>query len=216
MVLVLRDRIRRGVEEARGKLSFIGSLLDPVRAIVSPGRYYSSLRGLLDRYGVYAVSTVYFASWLGTSIITFILILLIETFRGLRALSISGIATAPLKALAYSLAFPIVAALIDAVIILVILAFFPRKRPLYDVFAVRASSLLPYGLRVVLLEITGRLSFTTLIAATTSRPGLALLAIGTILTIYGLRRTMGASLAGAVIAGAAPLAYKLLLGFHLL
>ena len=212
----MRERIIRGVESASEKLSFAKSLLDPVRAVVNPKKYYSGLRGLLDRYGVYAVSTIYFASWLGTSMLTFILILLLEAFRSLRALSLSGLVMAPLKALAYSLAFPIVAALLDAIVIIIILAFFPRKRPLYDVFAVRASSLLPYGLRVVLLEITGKLSFTALIAATTSRLGLALLAIGTILTIYGLRRTMGASIPGAVLAGSAPLIYKLLLGFHLL
>ncbi|MEB3844738.1 MAG: hypothetical protein LRS48_03545 [Desulfurococcales archaeon] len=206
-------RLRRIPGRVGERLSFLGSMLDPVRALVNPLRYYSRLRRLLARYGLYGVAVVYFASWIGTSILTFIIILLIEFIRNAASLNITGIMTAPLRAAVYSFIFPVIAAFLDAIIILILLAPFPRERPLYDVFAVRASSLLPYGLRIVLLEATGRLSLKSLLAATGSPVGLILLLLGTALTITGLKRTMKTTPGAAIIAGSGPLIYKLALAY---
>ena len=191
---------------------FLGGLLAPFRALFNPVGFYRWLRKVLRRYGLYAMAVVYVGSWIAASLAAFLLILLVEAFRAVKAGNVLGLLSAPARALLYSLVFPVIPALVDALIIMAAVAPFPRERPLYDVFAVRASSLLPYTLRVVVLEAQGRLSLRTLAAATPSVIGILLLIIGALMTMYGLRRTMGASMAGAVLGGLLPLSYKLALG----
>ncbi|MEB3789054.1 MAG: hypothetical protein GSR72_04085 [Desulfurococcales archaeon] len=199
------------LKDAKQKLSIITGVTAPIKAIVSPKRYFSGLGKLLDTYGIYAKAIIYTGSWIGASMITFLLLLLIELVRSILSIDIAGFLTSPLKAFLYSFAFPIVAVVIDATIIALLLIPFPRKRGILDVYVIRSSSLLPYALRVVVLEVEGSLSLASLVSATSSIISLILLVIGTILTIYGLRRTMGVNLLGATIAGSAPLIYKILL-----
>lgn len=193
----------------RGPVGLLWGVLAPLRALVSPNRFFSQLRGLLDEYGIYVAAVVYFGAWLASSVAAFILLLLAESLRSLASLSLQGLLLAPARALIYSFVFPVVPALVDAVLIAIVLSPFPRERPLTDVFAVRASSLLPYTLRVVILGLEGKLSLASLVSYSGGIHGLALLGLGAALTIIGLRRTLGTSWAGAVVAGAAPLAYKL-------
>ena len=198
-----------------GRLPGVGlllGLLAPVRALVSPGRYFSQLRELLRRYGIYLNAIIFMGAWAASSFLAFMLILLMELARSVATVSISGTMLAPLKALVYSLVFPMIPAVVDTVLIMLSIAPFPRERPLYDVVAVRASSLLPYTLRVVLLEYRGTLTLKALAAATMSPAGLGLLFIGAALTMLGLRRTIGSSWPGAVVGGLLPLAYKIVLG----
>ncbi|MCE4609034.1 MAG: hypothetical protein F7C36_01460 [Desulfurococcales archaeon] len=199
------------LEEAKQKLSFITGITAPIKAIASPKRYFSTLGKLLDTYGIYAKAIIYTGSWIGASMITFFLLLLIELVRSLLSIDIAGFFTSPLKAFLYSFAFPIIAVVLDATIIALLLLPFPRKRGILDVYIVRSSSLLPYALRVVVLELEGNLSLASLVSATSSVISLILLVIGTMLTIYGLRKTIGVNLLGATIAGSAPLIYKILL-----
>ena len=186
-------------------------LLAPVEALLNPRRFYTRLRKMLSRHGIYVTASIYFGAWIGASITLFFLILLVEAARSLLGLNPVGLLTAPFRALVYSFLFPIVPALVDAIIIMIFLAPFDRDRPLYDVFAVRASSLLPYTLRVAYLELKGLLTIKTLAMATTTPIGLTLLLIGAMLTAYGLRRTLRAPTHAAIIAGLAPLAYKIAL-----
>ena len=199
------------LEEAKQKLSFITGITAPIKAIASPKRYFSTLGKLLDTYGIYAKAIIYTGSWIGASMITFFLLLLIELLRSILSIDIAGFFTSPLKAFLYSFAFPIIAVVIDASIIAILLLPFPRERGILDVYVIRSSSLLPYALRVVILDIEGNLSIASLVSATSSNIGLILLVAGTILTIYGLRKTIGVDLRGAIIAGSAPLIYKILL-----
>ncbi len=199
------------LEGAKQRLSFITGITAPIKAAISPRRYFSSLGKLLDTYGIYAKAIIYTGSWIGASIIVFFLLLLIELLRSILSIDIGGFITSPLRAFLYSFTFPLIAAVIDATLIAVLLLPFPRRRGILDVYVIRSSSLLPYAIRVVALSIEGNFSLASLVSATSSLIGLILLVLGTLLTIYGLRRTIGVDLRGAIIAGSAPLIYKILL-----
>jgi len=187
-------------------------MLAPLKALVSPRRYFDQLRELLRRYGIYINAVIFFGAWIASSITAFTLILLVEAARSTASLSVTGILLAPARALTYSIIFPVIPAVLDTILIMIGIAPFDRERPLYDVIAVRASSLLPYTLRVVLLEVRGALTLKSLISTTMTPESLGLLALGALLTILGLRRTMRVSWPGAVIGGLLPLSYKIILG----
>jgi len=192
-------------------LSFLKEMLGPIKALIDPRKYYEQLSKILDKYGVYGAAITYFAGWIGASFIVFFIILFVEITREIVSLDLAGFVTAPLRAVIYSFGFPAVAALVDSIVITLLLLPFPRKRPIYDVFPIRASSLLTYGFRVVYLEIIGKLSLKGLLAATGSPLGFLFLLLGASLTMYGIRKTIGAPLLGAIVGGLGPLTYKLLL-----
>jgi hypothetical protein len=132
-------------------IGIVKGLLSPFEAVLNPKNYYIKLKSILDKYGIYARATIFFGSWIGVSIFTFLIVLIVEAIRSLMSLNISGFIFSPFRALIYALLFPFVPAFIDSLLIAAVISPFPRKRALYDVFVIRASTLFPYTLRVVLL-----------------------------------------------------------------
>ncbi len=195
------------------KLSFLSGITAPIKAVVTPGKYFEWLKQVLDKYGIYGKSVIYFGSWLGMSMMTFIILLMILFLRNMISLNLTGFIMTPLTAFLYSFLFPIIVTIIDASIIAATIVFFPRERSLLDVYVIRASSLLPYALRVIILGLEGKLSIIALMVATISKFGLLMLIVGAILTMYGLRKTIGVSTTGAILGGITPIIYKLLLEF---
>jgi len=189
--------------------------LAPLRAALSPGRFYSWLSRALDRYGLYFAAAFYLAAWTGAAAFSFTLSLAVLILRGLAGLDPASIAAAPFKALALAVATPFTAALVDAVLIALVAAFSPRRRPLYAVFLVRASSLLPYTLRAPLVAALGG-GPVNLVASPLHPLDLALLAVGALLTAYGLRRSMGMPAPHSLAAASLPALLKAGLGALLL
>ena len=190
---------------------FTEGLLAPLRTVLSPGTVFRRIRMYTARYGVFFTALFYFAAWVGAAVTTFLFTWLL---LGLRSLlvehSIRGLLAAPLLAALYSFAAPIVFAGLDTLLIALVAAFSPRDRPLYTVFLVRASSMLPYTLRVAVLAWRGSLSLTSLVAVEPDPVSLAFTLAGFLLTAYGLRRSMGMPWPSSLVAAALPLSYKLL------
>jgi len=183
----------------------------PVYAVLHPRRAFEELGELARRYGIYFTALFSLGAWIGASMITFILVLAITAARSLLELDVAGLITSPLTAAKIALAFPLIAALLDATLIAVVAAFSPRERPLHAVYVVRASSLLPYSLRAAAIAVAGDTSIRALLEAGHSTLSMVLLLAGGALTAYGLRKSMGMPLPYALAGAALPLAYKVLL-----
>ncbi len=183
----------------------------PFKALIDPRSVFSKIGELSQQYGVYFTALFYAGAWMGASVIAYGFVLMGILLRSIMELDILGAAAAPVTALVYSFVFPLVAAGIDSLLILLVALFSPRTRPLHAVMAVRASSLLPYTLRVVILAFTGSLSFRALLEAGTSVLGVVFLVIGFLLTAYGLRKGLGMPWIASFIAAVLPLTYKIII-----
>jgi len=183
----------------------------PIRVVLRPREAFEELGVLAKKYGIYFTAAFSLGAWIGASMITFFLVLMVTAARSLLSLDIVGLITSPFTAAKIALAFPIIAALVDATLIAVVAAFSPRERPLHAVYVVRASSLLPYSLRAALLALSGNTSIRALVMIGHSTLSLLLLVAGALLTAYGLRRSLGMPPAHALAGAAAPLTYKILL-----
>ncbi len=191
--------------------ALLEGFLAPLRAAVSPARFYDRLSALVDRYGLYASALIYLGAWLWASTASFALTLAVLAARGLLGLDPAALALAPLKALALAVATPVLAALADASLIALAALPAPRRRPLYVVFLVRASSLLPYTLRAPLVAALGG-GPLSLVASPLHPADLALLALGALLTARGLHRALGMPPAHSIAAAALPALLKVALG----
>ncbi|MCE4600359.1 MAG: hypothetical protein F7C38_02165 [Desulfurococcales archaeon] len=183
-------------------------LTAPFKAVVSPGRVFAEIRRYTRQYGIYFTASFYIGAWLGISMATFVLVMLAVAFHSLIGLKLLEFAIAPLEALVYSFLFPLVAAGIDSILIMIPVLLDRNRPPIHAVLAVRASSMLPYSLRIVYLAITGDLHFKSLVSASTSPIGLALLVVGFLLTAYGLVK-VGVGKGYAAVGAVLPLLYKL-------
>ncbi len=183
----------------------------PLKAAINPGAFYQRLSSLIDKYGIYATALFCIGAWIWASSVAFLLSLAALSLRGLFSLDPAALVTAPLKALALAVATPLLAALADAILIGIVAAVSPRRRPLHAVFLVRASSLLPYTLRAPLVAALGG-GPMDLLASPLHPLDVALLALGVALTAYGLHKSMGMPLPHSLIAALLPALLKLGLG----
>ena len=190
--------------------AFLEGLGAPLKIFYSPRRVFEEIRDLTRRYGFLFTAAFYIGAWIGSAIISFLVTVPALLLNGVRHHSIASLMEAPFAAALYSFLVPIIAAGIDTILIIIPVLAAPDRPPLYSVVAVRASSLLPYTLRVPLLAFEGNLSFRSLVSASTSPIGLLLLLIGVGLTAYGLYK-QGVAPAYAVVGALLPLSYKLLI-----
>ncbi len=191
--------------------SVLMGLRAPLQAIVNPSQLYSKIGELSQRYGVYFTAVFYIGAWLGASIPTYFIVLMAMMARSILDIDVAGLAMSPLQAFIYSFTLPLVAAGLDSTLILIVAWISPRSRPLHTVFAIRASSLLPYTLRVVILAVHGNLSLASLMSTGHHPLGVAMLIAGFLLTSYGLTKGLGMPWRRSLLASALPLSYKLVL-----
>ncbi len=191
------------------RIGLLDALTAPLRAFFSPLKYFSWLRTALSEYGLYARAMITVGSWIMASFLAFILITIILSVRSAVSLHPLSFFLSPLHALLYSTVFPVIPVVIDSILIMISILPFERERELLDVFAIRASSLLPYTFRVVVLAFEDKLAIKSLITVGLSNLSILFLLLGVLLTVIGLRRTMGVSWPGAVLGGLVPAVYKL-------
>ncbi len=182
----------------------------PIAAIFSPRSFFEWLSESVRRYGVYFTAGFYFGAWIGTALLAWFLVTLIVAIRGFLGLSLATIIESPLLAGFYSIVLPLVAAGVDAALIAVVVYFDRGRPPLHAVLAARASSLLPYTLRVVYLAAVGGLSPRALVTLHGGLVSVLLVLAGFALTAYGLHK-MGVSTSFSLAGAGAPLLYKLAL-----
>ncbi|MCE4620537.1 MAG: hypothetical protein F7C33_05880 [Desulfurococcales archaeon] len=190
--------------------AFLEGLGAPLKILYSPRRVFEEIREFTRRYGFLFTASFYIGAWIGSAIISFLIAVPALLVNSVRYHSITSFLEAPFTAALYSFLVPVIAAGLDTILIIIPVIAAPDRPPLYSVIAVRASSLLPYTLRVPLLAFEGRLSFRSLVSASTSPIGLLLLLIGVGLTAYGLYK-QGVAPAYAVVGALLPLSYKLLI-----
>lgn len=188
----------------------ISGLKAPIEAIVNPRRFFSKLREYTRRYGVYFTALFYIGAWMASTFTAYFLILAIYMIRDIAGFNLSGLILSPITTLVYSFLFPLVAAGLDSLLIIIPVYYARNRPPLHTVIAVRASSLLPYTIRVVLLAASGDLSLRSLVEASTSLYSLIPLLAGTLLTYYGLVR-IGVPKPHSAVGALLPLLYKLAL-----
>ena len=187
-------------------------LTAPIAAVLSPRSFFEWLSQSVRKYGVYFTAGFYLGAWIGTAIIAWILVTILVMVRGVFGASLSTILKSPFLAGFYSIILPLIVAGLDAALIALVVYFDSERPPLHAVLAARASSLLPYTLRVVYLAAVDRLSPMALISIHGGLVSYLLIVLGVGLTAYGLYK-MGVS-AGFSLAGAAlPLIYKLAVSF---
>ncbi len=201
-----------GFGEGLGRLrTLLEGFLAPLRAAVSPTRFYDRLSVLVDRYSLYASALIYLGAWLWASTASFMLTMVVLAVRGVLGLDPAAVLLAPFKALVLAVATPVLAALVDASLIALVALPAPRRRPLYVVFLVRASSLLPYTLRAPLVAALGG-GPLSLVASPLHPLDLALLALGALLTARGLQRALGMPPGSSLAAAFLPALLKVALG----
>ncbi len=188
------------------------AILAPIAAAVKPGEYFEWLRAEARRLPLLAKAALALGAWVGASMITFMLALLVGVIRGVVHADIAGVIGAPGKAAVVAVLLPILAAGVDSILIMVGALPAPREESLLLVPLVRASSLLPYTVRAAILSVVGEASLRSLYAASLHPLDLALLLAGTSLTAYGLRKTLVMPAVWAAIAALIPLAVKVYLG----
>ncbi len=185
-------------------------ILAPIRILWSPGRVFDEIKNHTRRYGVYFTSAFYLGAWIGSALIAFFLSIPAVMYHSLKHKSLLGFFGAPMTTMTYSFIVPLLAAGIDSILIIIPVLMAPERPPLHAILAVRASSLLPYTLRVPLLAYEDNLSFRSLVSASTSTIGLILLLIGFLLTTYGLKK-QGVPLIYSAIGAVLPLIYKIVI-----
>ncbi len=202
------------VEKAsRGLLAFfIRGLTAPIRAVSRPRQLYKWIGDAGSRYGLFFTVPFVIGVWTGLAFITVLAIAMAEAARNIMEGDILGVREAPLKAMVYSLALPVVYAILDSSLIIIFLMALraPTRRPLHVVFAARASSCIPYTFKAGLHAMTGDLGIVSMIAYCGISHILLGLA-GVALTVYGLENSLGASRSHALIASLLVYSYKVAL-----
>jgi len=190
--------------------ALVKGTLAPVRAIVNPRQLFTYVGRSSKKYGVYFTAMFYLGAWFASAMAASFIIFFATMIRSIINLDVIGFMLSPITTISYSFLFPLIAAGLDSLLIIIPVYFAEERPPLHTVLAVRASSLLPYTLRVVLLSMTGRLTLRSLVSASTTLYSLALLLAGTALTYYGLVR-VGVPKKNSAIGALLPLLYKLIL-----
>ena len=190
-------------------IGIIEGLKAPLEVLVKPDKVFMRIRTFSKKYGIYFTSMFYFTAWLAASLVTFLLIIPLLVAHGFLSKSIGGVLLSPIKAAFYSFLAPLVFAGLDTLLMALVVLLVPRDRPVYTMLLVRASSLLPYNLRIVILAVKGKLTILSLIMVNVYNPiSLTLTFMGYMLTGYGLRRTLNMSWKHSFIAASLPLIYK--------
>ena len=203
-----------GLEDAGRNLLFFFArgLTAHLHAVSRPREFFKRLGDLGSKYGVFFTLPFSIGVWTGLAFTTAMIIALAESARSILAGSLAGLIEVPFKALAYSLALPAIYAILDSVLIILILKVLkaPTRRPLHIVFAIRASSGIPYTFKAGLHALAGDLGITSLIAYCGASHALLGL-MGAALTAYGLENSLGASRGHALAASLAAYSYKVAL-----
>ncbi|RUM46932.1 MAG: hypothetical protein DSY37_04145 [Hyperthermus sp.] len=184
----------------------------PLEAVVRPTRVFSQIRRGADIYGIYFTTIFYVSSWIMASMLSFTLITTTTIVRSsVHGLHIKAIILAPVNAALYSFMAPIMFAGLDTALIAAAAAFSPRDRPLYLIFPIRASSLLPYTVKTWLLAASNKLTLKTMASISPGIQGALLAVMGLLLTSMGLHKTLRIPWLNSIVAASLPLTYKIML-----